>query len=115
MEATRVVAVLADDLIWASRLRGAVERAGARPLAIRDASGAGTGLAVIDLGGRAYDGVAAVATAAGAGATVLAVAQHDDLELRRAALAAGATRVYSYNKMHADGPTVIAAWLEDPN
>ena len=60
--------------------------------------------AVIDLGGRAYDGIAAVQAAASAGATVLAVGQHDDVELRKAALAAGAARVLSYNKMFSDGP-----------
>ena len=68
--------------------------------------------AVIDLGGRAYDGIAAVKAAASAGATVLAVSQHDDVELRKAALAAGAARVLSYNKMFSDGPAVIARLIE---
>ncbi|HUG48257.1 MAG TPA: hypothetical protein VMP67_07565 [Candidatus Limnocylindria bacterium] len=116
----RRVAVLADDLIWASRLVAALERSGARPLR----SGTAQQLAdllqqgpvaavVIDLNGRTYDGVDAVRAAAQAGRPVLAVGQHEDLELRKRALAAGARRVYSYNKLFRDGPQVMAALLED--
>ena len=99
------VAIVADDLIWTSRLRAAAERAGA--MVVRG----GGDLVIVDLTGRAYDGVAAVEAAAGEGATVIAVGQHEDLELRKRALAAGAQRVYSYNKMFTDGPAVIAGWL----
>jgi DNA-binding NtrC family response regulator len=115
------VAVVADDLIWLSRLQAAVQRAGSntsraasveslrhllnrttdRPLAV-----------VVDLNGRGYDGVALVAEAAGAGLPTIAVGQHEDLALRRRALDAGARRVYSYNKMHTDGPRLISALLE---
>jgi DNA-binding NarL/FixJ family response regulator len=102
----KTVRVVADDLIWASRLRAAVERAGARP--VRDGGDA----VVVDLNGRTYDGVSAVAAAAQAGTPTIAVGQHDDIELRRRALAAGARRVYSYNKMHTDGPHLVAALLE---
>ena len=106
------VAVLADDLIWSSRLVAAVAKAGARPVPVKQAAGLAARYAVIDLGGRAYDGIAAVEAAASAGATVLAVSQHDDVELRKAALAAGAARVLSYNKMFSDGPAVIARLIE---
>jgi DNA-binding NarL/FixJ family response regulator len=105
MEAPRVV-IVADDLIWGSRLRAAAERAGAA--VVRD----GGDVVIVDLTGRAYDGVAAVADAAQSGATVIAVGQHEDLELRKRALSAGARRVYSYNKMFSDGAQVIAGWLE---
>ena len=98
------VAVLADDLIWASRLRAAIVNAGVEPAVVRRAADIGDAFAVIDLSGRGYDGIAAVQTAASAGATVLAVAQHDDVEMRKAALAAGARRVLSYNKLFSDGP-----------
>lgn len=98
--------MVADDLIWASRLRAAVERAGATP--VRDGGDA----VVVDLNGRAYDGVAAVAEAAGTGRPTIAVGQHEDIALRKRALAAGARRVYSYNKMHTDGPRLVAALLE---
>ena len=113
------ICVLADDLIWASRLVAAVERAGATPLVARSADElaailpSAPALTVIDLGGRRYDGLAAVATAAAAGPTI-AVAQHEDLELRRRALAAGATRVYSYNKLFRDGAQVLAGLVAAP-
>ncbi len=45
---------------------------------------------VVDLTARAYDGIAAVRAAAAAGRAVIAVAQHDDAPLRRAATDAGA-------------------------
>jgi DNA-binding NarL/FixJ family response regulator len=114
------VLVVADDLIWASRLTAAVDRAGARSQSVRSAEGlagllsqeSGAAAVIVDLGGRAYDGVEAVRAAAAAGAAVLAVAQHDDRELRRRALAAGALRVLSYNKLFNDGPSVVAALLE---
>lgn len=106
------VAVLADDLIWASRLRAAVGKSGAQAVPVRVATDVDAPFAVIDLGGRAYDGIDAVRTAASAGATVLAVAQHDDVELRKAALAAGARKVLSYNKLFNDGPAVITRLIE---
>lgn len=98
------VRVVADDLIWRSRLVAAVERAGAVP--VRDA-GEAADLAIVDLNGRAYDGVAAISAAAVGGATVIAVAQHDDLETRKRALTAGARRVFSYQKMFSEGAQVV--------
>ena len=100
--ATASVLVVADDLIWASRLAAAVERAGAT--VVRH----GGDVAVVDLNGRGYDGIEAVARAAGAGLPTIAVGQHEDVALRKRALAAGARRVFSYNKMFTDGPRVIA-------
>jgi len=106
------VAVLADDLIWSSRLRAAATNAGAQPVVVRNAASIDTPFALIDLGGHAYDGIAAVRMAASAGATVLAVAQHEDMELRKLALAAGAKRVLSYNKLFSDGPNVITRLIQ---
>lgn len=112
--------VLADDLIWATRLSDAITAAGARPRRIRRLAdleallapgGDGSGLAIIDLTARAYDGVEAIRVAARAGARVAAVGQHDDAELRRAALAAGAERVYTYRALFENGPRTLAAWL----
>lgn len=68
---------------------------------------------VVDLTARAYDGLAAVALASAAGRPILAVGQHDDAALRRAALAAGADRVYPYRRLFEDGPRQLAAWLGD--
>ncbi len=117
----RRVAVLADDLIWASRLVAAVERAGAKPIRSSSVAQLERMLAdterpaavVVDLNGRAYDGVAAVRAAAAANGNVLAVGQHEDLPLRRRALEAGARRVYSYNKLFRDGAQVVAALLDE--
>jgi CheY-like chemotaxis protein len=108
------VIVVADDLIWASRLSAAVKNAGAsavvaKALAETESHDAPV---IVDLNGRGYDGVEAVSQAARGGHRVLAVGQHEDLELRKRALAAGAVRVLSYNKMFTDGPNVVAALIE---
>ncbi len=113
------VAILADDLIWASRLSDAVTAAGGAPRRIRRAAdlealiGAGTRLVVVDLTARAYDGVQAIATAVAAGARVLAVGQHDDKALRDRAIAAGAERVFPYRRLFESGATVLGAWLAE--
>jgi DNA-binding NarL/FixJ family response regulator len=118
--AVRTVVILADDLIWSTRLSDAIAAAGAQPrrarrvtdLAALLASGeVGDRLAIVDLTARAYDGVDAIRLATGAGARVVAVGQHDDAALRRAALAAGAERVFTYRALFEDGPRTLAAWL----
>jgi DNA-binding response OmpR family regulator len=110
------VLVLADDLIWSDRLARAVAAAEAEPVRVTtarefDDALADAGYAVVDLTARAYDGLAAIERAATAGVTVLGVGQHDDHDLRRRALAAGADRVLAYRKLAEDGPAVIAAFL----
>jgi DNA-binding response OmpR family regulator len=115
---TRVV-VLAQDLIWADRLARAVEAAGGEPVRAASLEGFEEALArgdaaIVDLTALAYDGVTAIATAHAAGARVLAVGQHDDHELRKKALAAGADRVFAYRKLFEDGPGTISAWLGRP-
>lgn len=113
------VAVLADDLIWSSRLVAAVERSAARAVSSRTGGELERLLeqadppiaVVIDLNGRTYDGVEEVRRASAAGKPVLAVGQHEDMALRKRALSAGARRVYSYNKLFRDGPAVIADLL----
>jgi CheY-like chemotaxis protein len=110
------VFVLADDLIWQTRLVGTLEAIGAR------ATGAGGGAefedelagvdaVVVDLTARSYDPIRAIEQAAAAGRRVLAVGQHDDAALRKRALAAGAERVYPYRKLFKDGPATLVAWL----
>jgi DNA-binding NarL/FixJ family response regulator len=122
-QAARTVVVLADDLIWATRLSDALRAAGALPRRARrledlaslltpgDAAEPGGGLAIIDLTARAYDGVEAIRVATGTGARVVAVGQHDDVALRKAAIAAGAERVFTYRALFEDGPRALAAWL----
>ena len=136
-QADRSVVILADDLIWATRLSDAITAAGARPRPVRrladlerllapsveraesadPGSGAGggsvdaAGFAIVDLTARAYDGIEAIRVATGTGASVVAVGQHDDAALRRAAIAAGAERVFTYRALFEDGPRALAAWL----
>ena len=66
---------------------------------------------IVDLTARAYDPIEAIALAQAAGRGVLAVGQHDDLALRRRALAAGADRVQPYRRLFEDGPRQLALWL----
>ena len=119
------VAILADDLIWATRLSDAVRAAGAQPTVLRRLEdlewllrSPGDGAApspsrgvIVDLTSRAYDGVAAIRLASGTGARVVAVGQHDDAALRKAATEAGAGRVYTYRALFEDGPRLLGRWL----
>ena len=119
--ATETVAVLADDLIWSTRLIGQLRTLGAVPVRAGSADAFAAILAdgvasraVVDLTARAYDGVAMTCAAKDAGLRVLCVGQHDDRDLRLAALAAGAERVHSYRKLFEDGHAALAAWLGVP-
>jgi hypothetical protein len=125
------VAVMADDLIWASRLMEAVTRAGGTPVRMSTQAQLDTALegdamaelrpedggkslvgVIVDLFGKRFDGIAAVERAKAAQKPVIAVAQHDDLVTRKRALSAGASRVFSYNKFFTDGPRLVEAWLQ---
>ncbi|HEU4920113.1 MAG TPA: hypothetical protein VFT20_10260 [Candidatus Limnocylindrales bacterium] len=113
------VIVLADDLIWSTRLIEHVRAAGGDGAPVRTIGALSQALpaadaVIVDLTARAYDGVVAVRRAAEAGRRVLAVGQHDDQVLRRRALAAGAEHVYAYRKLFEDGPATLAAWLTRP-
>ncbi len=110
------IAVLADDLIWATRLADGVRRAGGAPVAVRSLSALASALpaaagCIVDLTARAYDGVAAITAARSAGVPAIAVGQHDDADARRAAMAAGASRVYAYRALFEHGDRVLAAWI----
>jgi len=110
------VGILADDLIWSTRLVDGVRATGAEPHPVRSAAALDAAIGdvdcvIVDLTARGYDGVAAIETARAAGRAVLAVGQHDDHALRKRALAAGADRVYAYRKLFEDGPATLGAWL----
>ena len=114
--ATRI-AILAQDLIWSDRLARAVQAAGGEPAHAKtapefDRALDRADLAVIDMTASAYDPLAAIERARSSGARVIAVGQHDDIALRKKALARGAERVYAYRKLFEDGPATIAAFLE---
>ncbi len=111
------IAVLAQDLIWQDRLARAVEAAGATPMRAKtapefDRALACADFAIIDLTARGYDPLAAIERARSLDTRVLAVGPHDDLDLRKRALARGAERVLAYRKLFEDGPATIATWLE---
>ena len=113
--ATRI-AILAQDLIWSDRLARAVQAAGAEPARAKtapefDRSLVCAELAIVDMTASAYDPLAAIERARSAGARVIAVGQHDDIALRKRALARGAERVFAYRKLFEDGPATIAAWM----
>lgn len=110
------VAVVADDLIWSTRLSDQLLAVGARPSRARDRRALEALLpdvdaVIVDLTARAYDGIALVALASAAGRRVLAIGQHDDHERRRLAIEAGAERVLAYRRLADDGATVIGLWL----
>jgi len=111
------VAVLADDLIWATRLDRLVRAAGADVVrvgseaALRDAIDGGVEAAIIDLTARGYDAVAAIGLASAAGRPVLAVGQHDDAATRDRARAAGAGRVLAYRAVSDDGEATVGAFV----
>lgn len=118
-EGQLAVAILADDLIWATRLADAVGAAGGEARRVRRLADLESLLGadraprhvIVDLTARAYDGVDAIRFAAATGARVVAVGQHDDAELRRAASDAGAQRVYTYRALFEHGPRTLGAWL----
>ena len=115
--ATRI-AILAQDLIWSDRLARAVDAAGATPVRSKtaaefDAALVDADFVIIDMTATAYDALEAIERAHAAGARVLAVGQHDDIDLRKRALALGAERVFAYRKMFEDG-AAIAAWMGRP-
>jgi DNA-binding response OmpR family regulator len=110
------IAILAQDLIWSDRLARAVETAGAEPVRAKtapefDHALVGADLAIVDMTASAYDALVAIERARSSGARVIAVGQHDDIDLRKRALANGAERVYAYRKLFEDGPATITAWL----
>ena len=110
----RSVTILADDLIWSTRLADSLRAAGAEAAVIRrleDLATASPEAVIVDLTARAYDGIAAIRLATAAGARVVAVGQHDDAALRKAAMEAGASRVFTYRALFEDGPRLLGRWL----
>lgn len=114
--ATTLVTILADDLIWSTRLMSMLRSMDVPVRTVANLAAfaralPGGGPAIVDLTARAYDGIAAVRLAAGHGAHILCLVQHDDVPMRRAAIAAGASRVVPYRTMHEHGPETLRRWL----
>lgn len=115
----RRIAVVADDLIWATRLADGVRRAGAEPVPLRTAAAVDVELArpvvadgaIVDLSARAYAPLVVLRAATAAGVPAIAVGPHDDAALRQAARDAGAVRVHPYRVVFERGDEVLRAWL----
>jgi DNA-binding response OmpR family regulator len=118
------VVVLADDLMWSTRITEAVRRAGGSAVQLGSDEELAIALeayelgdrqsisgAIVDLAARRFDGVAAIERVSGARLPVIAVAEHDDQLTRKRALKAGATRVFSYRKFFEDGTRLVEGWL----
>ena len=114
--------VLADDLIWSTRLEGQGRTLGAdvqrfttpAPLlaALAAHPAAPTDLVAIDATARAYDAEAAVRAVAATGARVLALVQHDDPEGRASLIAAGAVCAMPYRALFERGHAILAGLLD---
>ena len=123
MTAPRLL-VLADDLIWSTRLEGQGRTLGAtvqrftttQPLmtALAAEPATPTDLVAIDATARAYDPEAAVRAVAATGARVLALVQHDDPEGRASLIAAGAVRAMPYRALFERGHAILAELLDLP-
>ena len=123
MTAPRLL-VLADDLIWSTRLEGQGRTLGAtvqrftttQPLMTALAAEPATpaDLVAIDATARAYNAEAAVRAAAATGARVLALVQHDDPEGRVSLIAAGAVRAMPYRALFERGHAILAGLLDLP-
>jgi len=118
------VVVVADDLMWATRITEAVRRAGGSAVRLDSETELAVALeaqelgdersisgAIVDLAARRFDGVVAIERVSAARLPVIAVAEHDDQLTRKRALAAGATRVFSYRKFFEDGTRLVEGWL----
>ncbi len=116
--------VLADDLIWSTRLEGQGRTLGATvqrfttpaPLMTALAAEPATpaDLVAIDATARAYDAEAAVRAVATTGARVLALVQHDDPEGRASLITAGAVRAMPYRALFERGHAILAGLLDLP-
>ena len=123
MTAPRLL-VLADDLIWATRLEGQGRTLGAEvqrfttpaPLlaVLATHPATPTDLVAIDATARAYDAEVAVREASATGARVLALVQHDDPEGRASLIAAGAVRAMPYRALFERGHAILAGLLDLP-
>jgi len=118
------VVVLADDLMWSTRIIEAVRRAGGSAVQLSSEQELAVALeaygvgdvrpisgAIVDLAARRFDAVAAIERVSQARLPVIAVAEHDDQLTRKRALDAGAGRVFSYRKFFEDGTRLVEGWL----
>ena len=110
--------------MWSTRIAEAVRRSGGAAVTLRTDAELAVALeaheladeatlagAIVDVAARRFDAVVAIGRLRASRLPVMAVAQHDDQLTRRRALAAGASRVFSYQKFFSDGPRLVSGWL----
>jgi uncharacterized protein YgbK (DUF1537 family) len=105
------VAVVADDLIWAERLRGLATASGAVVTMCRSARDLEDALTdvdavIVDLSTRSFDPQVAIGRASQASRPVLAVGPPDADAVRARA------RALAYRALAEAGPDAIERWLE---
>ncbi len=110
------IAVLADDLIWATRLADGVRRAGGEPVPVRSAATLIDALGmvdacIVDLTALAYDPLACLGAATDAGVPGARRWPARRPGGRRAARAAGAAKVYAYRTLFESGERELGAWI----
>ena len=116
--------VLADDLIWATRIEGQGGTLGALverhstleglTAALAGSAAAPHDLVVIDATSRSYTPADAVARATAAGWRVLQLVQHDVPATRAALIAAGAASAMPYRALFERGHAILAEMLDLP-
>lgn len=111
--------------MWSTRIVESVRRAGGSAIVLGTQADLAIALkaheigdqpaisgAIVDLALRGFDGATAIGDVHVARLPVVAVAEHDDQLTRKRALAAGASRVFSYRKFFEDGTRLVQKWLE---
>jgi hypothetical protein len=98
------VALLCPDLLFGSKLQGALRAAGHQPVGPDDEAE----LLVVDL---TDDADARIARSAGAGLPRLAFYSHVEQDVRRRAEEAGIDRVVPRSRMAREGPALVDAML----
>jgi hypothetical protein len=105
------VALLCPDLLFGSKVEGALRAAGHEVVPVADPAAAGDAeLLVVDLTAEASERIEAVRAAPG-GPPTLAFYSHVEQDVRRAADEAGFTRVVPRSRMAREGPALVDAML----
>jgi hypothetical protein len=106
------VALLCPDLLFGSKVQGALQAAGHEVVPVADpAAAADAALLVVDLTADSADRIEAVRARDG-GPPVLAFYSHVEQDVRQAADAAGFDRVVPRSRMAREGPALVDAMLQ---
>jgi hypothetical protein len=105
------VALLCPDLLFGSKVEGALRAAGHEVVPVADPAAAGDAeLLVVDLTAEAEERIAAVRAASG-GPPTLAFYSHVEQDVRQAADEAGFTRVVPRSRMAREAPALVESMI----